>query len=228
MLTPVRCPSQTGRDLQPARHHHHHVPSLPCTCTGPKQRTTTCTYSWVGGRALPGYQTLKSAGRRTFPGSVSDISSPACLKKGFEMFNRGSHHAPVGTLRHPPINGKYCNNMLKVDLWNPKGLFLCSSQAQTPRAARGSPVLAAHRLWKPGQPMPRSCRREASAPSLCTSSQTVDGAWVTPRTPRSAVAAGRQRHHHRLVDVRGGGLGDVVGDVEGRAQLGDGGGRPAQ
>lgn len=35
---------------------------------------------------------------------------------------------------------------------------------------------------------------------------------------------GRQRHHHRLNGVRGGGLGEVVGGIEGGPQLGDGGG----
>lgn len=52
--------------------------------------------------------------------------------------------------------------------------------------------------------------------------------WLTPppspQSPRSAVTVGLQRHHHGPVDVRGGGSGDVVGGLEGGAQLGDGGG----
>lgn len=39
---------------------------------------------------------------------------------------------------------------------------------------------------------------------------------------------GHERQHHRLVDVRGGRLGDVVGGLEGGSQLGHGGGRLAQ
>lgn len=39
---------------------------------------------------------------------------------------------------------------------------------------------------------------------------------------------GHERHHHRLVDVRGGRLGDVVGGLEGGSQLRHGGGWLAQ
>lgn len=39
---------------------------------------------------------------------------------------------------------------------------------------------------------------------------------------------GHERHHHRLVDVRGGWFGDVVGGLERGSQLGHCGGRLAQ
>lgn len=44
----------------------------------------------------------------------------------------------------------------------------------------------------------------------------------------SAIKVGHERHHDRLVDVRGRGFGDVVGGFEGGSQLGHGGGWLAQ